>query len=401
MPTFDPNRPHNDLAPLPPAADIETKAVLKACIAARAAIAELRLAGDLIPDQAVLINAIPILEARDSSEIENIVTTNDALFREASLHDGEGNPATKEALRYRTALYHGFTAIKERPLTARTAIEICRIITGIELDVRATPGTTLRNSFTRETIYTPPDGQTRLRDLLSNWETFLNEDNDLDPIVRMAVLHYQFEAIHPFPDGNGRTGRVLNILSLYKAGLLDLPTLYLSRAILRTKADYYRLLLDVTASQKWEPWIVYMLQAVTETSRWTNDKVRAIRLLMDAASGHVRTHAPKIHSRELIDAIFQQPYIRIGNIVDLGIAKRETASGYLKILAGLGMLSEEKHGRDKVFIHRKYIDLLSADEHSFDPYIVDKVEGVEAKPKPKSMSENSPKAKASTGKPKR
>lgn len=365
---FNPNRPYNELPLLPPKADIETKAILKACVSARAAITELRLAGELIPDQTVLINAIPILEAKDSSEIENIVTTNDALFRQASLRDSEGDPAAKEALRYRTALYQSFTSIKDRPLTARSAIEICRTITGIELDVRATPGTTLRNSFTREVIYTPPDGQEHLRQLLSNWERFLNDESDLDPIVRMAVVHYQFEAIHPFPDGNGRTGRVLNLLTLYKAGLLDLPTLYLSRFILRTKADYYRLLLNVTVAQEWEPWILYVLQAVTETSRWTNGKVRAIGHLMDATTVHVRSQASKIYSRELIDAIFAQQYIRIGNLVGQNIAKRETASLYLKALVNIGVLEEEKRGRDKVFIHRKYIDLLSSDDHEFAAY---------------------------------
>ncbi len=365
---FDSQKPYNDLPPLPPKAEIETRTVLKACIGARAALAELRLAGQLLPDQSVLISAIPVLEAKDSSAIENIVTTNDALFREASLADGGNDAAAKEALRYRAALYHGFAELKERPLTARSAIDICRVITGIDLDIRANPGTTLKNTGTGEVIYIPPVGQAHLRKLLSNWESFVNSPSDLDPVVKLAIQHYQFEAIHPFPDGNGRTGRILNILFLNQEGLLDLPTLYLSRFILRTRADYYRLLLRVTAAGEWEPWILYMLKAVEETSRWTNGKVRAIRGLMDETSRHLQREAPKIYSRELIETIFAQPYCRIGNLTERNIAKRETASMYLKTLAEIGVLIEEKSGRDKVFIHRRYIDLLGSDEHTILEY---------------------------------
>ena len=365
---LDRNRPFNDLPLLPPRVDIETRAILKKCVSARAAVAELRIAGELIPDQSVLINSIPLLEAKDSSEIENIVTTNDALFRAASLGDEDGDPAAKEALRYRTALYEGLQAIKARPLSARTAIEICRTINGIDLDVRSTPGTALRNSHTGEVIYTPPDGQARLRDFLSNWETFLHAETDIDPIVRMAVLHYQFEAIHPFIDGNGRTGRILNILSLIQHGLLDLPTLYLSRHILRTRGDYYRLLDGVTAQGDWQAWVLYMLDAVEITAKWTNHRIRAIRALLDHTNEHVRTQAPKVYSRELTDLIFSQAYCRIGTLVDRGIAKRQAASTYLKALVDIGVLEEEKVGRDKVFIHRKYMDLLGSDGHTFAAY---------------------------------
>ena len=228
--------------------DVETKAVLKQCVRSRAALAELRLAGQLIPDQSVLINTIPLLEAKDSSEIENIVTTNDALFREASELDDGGDPAAKEALRYRTALDSGFHALKERPLTARTAIEVCSIIKGVEMDVRRTPGTQLKNTFTGEVIYTPPDGADRIRDMLANWERYLHADDDIDPLIRMAVLHYQFEAIHPFLDGNGRTGRILNMLVLVQAGLLNhadaLPQpaypAHQSRLLPALAADYAR-----------------------------------------------------------------------------------------------------------------------------------------------------------------
>jgi Fic family protein len=364
----DPRKPYNDLPLFPPKQDVETKPVLKACVNARAALAELRTAGQLIPDQRVLIHIIPLLEARGSSEIENIVTTNDELFRQASLDDGGADPSTKEALRYRAALFEGFEAIKQRPITTATAIEIVRTLKGVNLDIRATPGTTLTNSHTGDVIYTPPEGADHLRGLLANWERFLNEPTDLDPVVRMALLHYQFEAIHPFVDGNGRTGRVLNILCLVQDKLLDLPTLYLSRHILRTRGDYYRLLSQVTATGDFEPWVLYMLKAVEQTAIWTMLKIRAIRQLMDQAMELVRTGAPKIYSRELVELLFSRPYCRIGDVVERGIAKRESASKYLKELCALGMLIEEKSGRDKIYMHRVYMDLLSSDEHVVKPY---------------------------------
>ncbi|MBX9927094.1 MAG: Fic family protein [Hyphomicrobiaceae bacterium] len=365
--TFDPARPYNTLAKLPPTVELETKPVLKACVAARAALAELRLAGDLIPNPSVLINTIPILEAKDSSEIELIVTTNDALFREATLNEG-GDPATKEALRYRAALYHGLDQIKSRPLATSTAVDVCCILKDQQLDVRKGSGTTLQNTFTGEVIYTPPEGEQRLRELLANWEAFLHRDDDLDPLVKMAVLHYQFEAIHPFIDGNGRTGRILDVLVLVEAGLLDLPTLYLSRHIVRTKPQYYSLLRGVTVDGDWEPWVLYMLTAVELTSKWTTQKVRAIRAQMEHTAEHVKTALPKIYSRELVDLMFIAPYCRIADIVESGIAKRQTASEYLKALAAVGVLTEERAGRDKVFIHRDYIDLLSSETHDVRRY---------------------------------
>jgi Fic family protein len=365
---FDPQRPHNDLPPLPPQADVETRPILKKWGLARSALAEMRLAGPLIPDPAVLLSTIPLLEAKDSSEIENIVTTNDALFREASLGDEEGDPAAKEALRYRTALYHGVEMIKALPLSTRVAVEVCQLITNVQLDVRAIP-VNLKNRHTGEIIYTPPEDPQRLRGLLANWEQYLHDQaGNLDPLIRMTILHYQFEAIHPFEDGNGRTGRILNVLSLIQHGLLDLPTLYLSRHILRTRGDYYRLLGRVTSHQEWEPWILYMLTAVETTSRWTTQKIGAIRSLMDHTDEVIRRRAPKIHSHELVQQIFMQPYSRIGNLIARGIAKRQTASVYLKELVQLGVLEEEKVGRDKIFLHRKYLDLLSSEEHTFEPY---------------------------------
>ena len=244
-----PELPHNQLPTLPPARELESHAVLKACIEARAALAELKQAAELIPNQAMLINTIPLLEAKDSSEIENIVTTTDQLFQYAqSPAQGQDNadPATKEALRYRTALHRGYQSLKDRPLCTATAVDVCRTLKGVDMDIRRTPGTQLINDRTGEVIYTPPEGEARLRDMLANWERFLHNQTELDPLIRMAVGHYQFEAIHPFTDGNGRTGRVLNILYLIQEELLNLPILYLSRHVIAHKADYYHLLLSVT-----------------------------------------------------------------------------------------------------------------------------------------------------------
>lgn len=330
-------------------------------------MAELKQAAGLIPNQTMLINTIPLLEARDSSEIENIVTTTDRLFQYAQT-DGHADGATKEALRYRTALHRGFQSLKERPLSTATAVEVCRIIKDKEIDVRRVPGTALANDRTGEVIYTPPAGEDLLRELLANWERFLHNERELDPLIRMAVGHYQFEAIHPFTDGNGRTGRVLNSLFLIQEELLQLPILYLSRYIIAHKDDYYRLLLDVTREQVWEPWLLYMLQGIEETSQWTTAKIAAIRALAEHTRLVVRARLPKIYSRELVDVIFEQPYCRIGNLVEKGIAQRQAASRYLKELVTLEILAEFEIGREKLFIHPKLMQLLTQDDNGFSHY---------------------------------
>lgn len=365
--SFDPSQPYNDLPELPPAIELETRAVLKACVEARATLAELKAAGSLIPNQAVLINTIPLLEARASSEIENIVTTSDALFRFAQDEYG-ADPATKETLNYRTALRLGFESLRTRPLGTNTAVAICSRLKGREMEVRRIPGTQLRNTASGEIIYTPPAGEAVLRSKLANWEWFIHEAADVDPLVRMAAAHYQFEAIHPFLDGNGRTGRVLNLLVLVSEGLLDEPILYLSRAILQRRLDYYRLLLAVTRDGAWEAWILFMLEAVAETARWTIDKIAAIRQQQLEAARFVQSRAERIYSRELMDVLFTQPYCRIQNLVDAGIAQRQTASVYLKQLVELGMLHEVKAGREKLFVHPNFVELLGSDEHAVRPY---------------------------------
>jgi len=364
MTGFDPTVPYNELPLLPPAASaVETPAVLKACIDARVALAELKQAAQLIPNAAVLINALPMLEARASSEIENIVTTADNMFRYMDATDGAADPATKEALRYRRALFEGARTVRAHGLSVDVAIEVCRTIKDEQIAIRDRPGTSLRNSATGALIYTPPHGQTLVRAKLDNWAEFVNVDTALDPLVCMAIQHYQFEAIHPFADGNGRTGRVLNVLFLVARGLLDHPILYLSRYIIATKSDYYRLLHNVTLTQEWEPWLLYMLKGIEETCLWTTDKIRAIRELMRHTGEYIQRSVPKIYSWELVQLLFMQPYCRIQHLVEKGLAKRQTASVYLKQLADLGILEERKVGRESLFVHPKYIELLSGDEN--------------------------------------
>ncbi len=369
--TWNPGKPYNDLPPLPPRGDVETISVLKQCVKSRSALAELKQAARLIPNQDMLINTLPLLEARASSEIENIVTTTDKLFRNAQASMGAGknlDPATKEALQYRAALQDGYESIGKRPLNTNTMEQICTKIKNVDMAVRKTPGTTLENENTGKTIYTPPVGEKLLRDLLANWEKYVHDRSDIDPLVRMAVAHYQFEAIHPFTDGNGRTGRIVNSLYLIKEKLLDLPILYLSRYIIKNKSTYYKLLLGVTEKGNWEPWILYILEGVEETSTWTTGKISAIRKLEDITIEHVRNKAPKLYTRELVEIIFQQPYCRIRNLTDAGLAKRETASKYLLALEKIGVLNGEKDGREKIYTHPKLMKLLTTDSNEIRAY---------------------------------
>ncbi|MFU2089160.1 protein adenylyltransferase Fic [Avibacterium avium] len=371
MINWNPNLPYNQLPELPPHEELETKEVLKQTILARAALAELKQAAELIPNQSMLINTLPIMEARASSEVENIVTTTDKLFQSLQLKQNEQDPATKEALQYRTALFSGFNSLSEKPLCTQTAVLVCSEIKGREMDIRKVTGTSLRNGTTGEIIYTPPEGEALIRDKLSNWEKFIHYSDDLDPLIILAVAHYQFEAIHPFTDGNGRTGRILNSLLLIEKGLLHLPILYLSRYIIENKVDYYRCLLGVTSQQHWQQWIMYILKGIEDTAKWTIAKIEAIRRLTEETTKYIKYKLPQIYSRELVDLLFEQPYIRITHLEDKAIAKRQTASKYLKELCEIGVLQEYGRGREKLFIHNKLMELLRGDNNAVAPYMLD------------------------------
>lgn len=369
MSNWKPDIPYNDLPPLPPKQDIESKTILKRCITARASLARLKQAAELIPNQAMLINTLPVMEARASSEIENIVTTTDKLFQSLQMDTERQDPATKEALQYRTALFAGYESLTSRPLCTQTAIMVCNAIKHpYEMAIRKTGGTALKGGNSGNVVYTPPEGEETIRGKLANWERFIHESGDLDPLIIMAAAHYQFEAIHPFTDGNGRTGRILNSLLLIEKGLLDLPILYLSRYIIENRADYYRLLLGVTERQDWESWIIYILDGVADTADWTVSKIDAIRRLFEQTRQHIRTHAQGIYTHKLVNLLFEQPYTRIANLEAAGIAKRQTASKYLKELSGIGVLQEIAIGRDKLFIHPRLMELLRGEGNSFTSF---------------------------------
>lgn len=355
---FDRNTPFNDLPPLPPHAELESKAILKKAITASRALAELKGMAERMPNQAMLIDSLVLQEARASSEIENILTTNDELFKAASDEALPASAEAKEVLRYRQALNRGFRQIKERPLATGLFIEIAQLIKETDFSVRRMPGTRIANSQ-NETIYTPPEGEGVIRDKLRELENFMHADDGLDVLVKMALVHYQFEAIHPFPDGNGRTGRILNILYLVDRGLLNLPVLYLSRYVIDHKAAYYEGLRRVTEEGAWADWVLYMLDAVEQTSLRTHQQITDILALMESVRERVQREAPAVYSKDLIEQIFHQPYCKIAFLERAGLGTRQTCSKYLRGLERLGVLTGQKIGREVYFINQELYKLLT------------------------------------------
>lgn len=359
--SFNPKVPYNNLPPLPPKVDIETKGILKKVTAARSALAELKGLGETIPNPSLLVDSLILQEAKASSEIENIITTSDALFQAFTAKTKNIDPATKEVLRYREALWKGHNILKNRPvLSTNLFIELVQTIKEHSGGIRRMPGTAVANAATGVVVYTPPEGEAIIRDKLKNLEDFIHADDDLDPLIKLALIHYQFEAIHPFSDGNGRTGRIINILFLVQSGLLDLPVLYLSKSIIEHKNDYYRLLREVTEKGLWEPWILFMLKAVEETAVFTRERTQAIRALMTATTEKAKEKLPnRVYSKELIETIFRQPYTKGQFLVDAGIAKRQTASEYLKELERVGILKPHKIGKETLYLNVDLYELLS------------------------------------------
>jgi Fic family protein len=359
--SFDPLRPFNTLPPLPPKTDVETRPILKRAISAARAVAELKGAGGVIPNQAMLVNTLVLQEARASSEIENVVTTNDALFRAMASSMGATDPATKEVLRYREALWEGFNRIrKDARLNADLFVRLVRTIKEDTQGIRNRSGTVIGNARTREVIYTPPEGEVIIRRKLDELEDFMYADDALDPLVKLALVHYQFEAIHPFFDGNGRTGRLLNILFLVHKGLLDLPVLYMSKYIIDRRPDYYRLLRRVTEHSEWEPWILYMLEAVEHTAALTRRRILDIRNLLDETMVLAKRDLPsRVYSKDLIELIFRQPYTKGQFIVDTGLAERKTAADYLQALESIGVLKSQKVGKENLYLNVRLYELLA------------------------------------------
>lgn len=358
--------PYNDLPKLPPPVEIETVAILKLVIEARSALAAMNQAARSMTNASVLINAIPLLEAQASSEIENIVTTTDELFMHA-FDETSANAATREALRYRTALFEGFQLVENRGVvTTTTARQICSIIKRHTMNLRSGSGTYIGNPVTKTAIYTPPEGHDVIDAKLSDWEFFVNSNQGYDPLIRMAIAHYQFEAIHPFEDGNGRTGRVLNVLMLVAAGLLDSPVLYLSRFIISNKNEYYDRLLGVTADGAWVQWVEYMLEGVRQTATSTLRKIEAVHSLQIEMKHEIGAALVSGGHVGLLDVLFEQPYCRIVNVIQACGVSRPTATNWLNALSEAGVLTDFRAGRERIFVNNRFMSLLINDDEPAD-----------------------------------
>ena len=358
--SFNPEQPFNNLPLLPPDTDFETKSILKQLANSRSALSELKGYSELLPNKNILVNTIVLKEAKNSSEIENIFTTDDELYEALAIDLKNITPETKEVLDYRSALWHGNNLMKVKNLiSTNIIIEIQKVLKTTSKGIRKMPGTKIINNRTNKVIYTPPDSEKLLRDLLQNLEEYINLDSDdIDPLIKLAIIHYQFEAIHPFPDGNGRTGRILNVLYLVLKKLLDDPILYLSDYIIKTKNEYYLLLQEVTTRQNWEKWILYILKGIEETSIQTLQMIKDIKALLDSTIEKVQRELPKIYKKELIECIFYQPYTKINFIKEKLCVRRQTASDYLKQLEDIGILSSVLKGKLVVYINNELYQLL-------------------------------------------
>jgi len=354
---FSPNKPYDELPLLPPSPEAyENVDVYRKLARSRASLAELKGRLPVIPNPLMLINTLVLQEARDSSSIENIFTTNDKLFRAFASGNAGADPATKEVLRYREALWEAYGRLEENgDWSAKLTIAIFQKITGKDETLRDKQNYIVAPNVT---IYTPPSPGETLKAKLDNFFEYIHAEDGVDPLIKLAIMHYQFEAIHPFSDGNGRTGRILSVLYLTRMDLLELPVLYLSKYIVEFKRDYYRLLEGVTVNGEWANWILYMLEAIEQTARFTLDKVNAIYALLNEIKAQIQREAGDIYSYELLEVLFSQPYCKIGILLDKGIASRNTASKYLKRLAALGILSEIKEGRETLFLNKRLYELL-------------------------------------------
>lgn len=348
---------------LPPPVELETPEVLKAALEAQRYLSELKGISQTIPNQGIILNTLPLQEAKDSSEIENIVTTHDALYK-ADLEIGGGiDQVTKEVHRYSKALSKGFELIKGQGiLTTRHIVAIQQVLEDNDAGIRKLPGTKLTNPATGEIIFVPPQSKSVIDEALTNLEKYINDDSisSVHPLIKMAVIHVQFESIHPFYDGNGRTGRIIHMLYLVLKGLLDIPVLYLSRFIVQNKSDYYRLLQSVRTEGDWHSWILYMLKGIAQTSEQTIEVVIGIRELMLDYKHRIRKEYP-FYSQDLINHLFKHPYSKIEHLkTDLKVS-RPTATKYLKELVDGGFLVELKQGRDNYYINMSLIKLLTGE----------------------------------------
>lgn len=350
------------LEALPPNHNVESRKVLKSLPKAHAALAELKGIAMSIPNQVILINTLGLQEAKDSSAIENIITTHDELFKSELNLNIAKNTAAKEVQNYFAAMKRGFTLVYEKEmLTSNMIIEIQQIIEANRAGFRKLPGTALKNTMTGQTVYTPPQDFDTIERLMSNLERFINDPglSDYDPIVKMAIIHFQFESIHPFYDGNGRTGRIINILYLILEKLIDVPILYLSSFIIRNKPTYYELLQKTRQTNDWEEWILFMIKGVEQTSKETIRLILGIKQLMQQTKVRLRENY-KFYSQDLLNNLFKHPYTRIEFIVSELEVSRITAANYLNLLAKDGLLEKRKIGTSNYYINMPLFELLTS-----------------------------------------
>ena len=358
MSKFNRKIPYNDLPLLPPNVEIESKRMLRKTISASRALAQLNGTLLNLPNPTLFLDTIYLQEAKASSEVENIITTNDELYKSWVADKKVDDSPTKEVLSYKEALWLGLEQIKSKPfITTNLCIKIVQCIKQNTASIRKTPGTTLSNTR-GEVIYTPPAGETVIREKLSNLEKFINENESLDPLIKMALMHYQFEAIHPFSDGNGRTGRILLLLYLKLSGLLDTPAIYLSEYIIKNKAEYYNCLRGVTERNDWENYVLYMLDMIEETSIKGLDRLNKITSSMMKTSEELKEKLPKIYSKDLVEILFRLPYTKRQHLMDENIGNSKTVGGYLIKLEEFGFLTSVKVGKEKLYLNHELLKIL-------------------------------------------
>ncbi|MCK5400270.1 MAG: Fic family protein [Flavobacteriaceae bacterium] len=358
MTDFNRNKPYNSLPLLPPKVILETTKVLRKTIDASRALAQLNGMLTNLPNPTLFLDTIHLQEAKASSEIENIITTNDDLYKAIVADIKFDNPATKEVIRYKEALWNGLQEIEKRPfITTNLCVEIVQSIKKNAAGIRTTPGTALKNAK-GETIYTPPTGEDIIRDKLANLEAFINGEYAMDPLIKMAIMHYQFEAIHPFSDGNGRTGRILLLLYLKLEKLLDTPAIYLSEYIIKNKADYYVKLRNVTENNDWEAWILYMLEMIEYTAIKGLQRLNDVTTLMQTMTEEIKSSLLKVYSKDLVEILFRLPYTKRQFLIDAELGTPKTVGNYLIELENAGFLRSEKVGKEKLYLNHRLMAVL-------------------------------------------
>jgi Fic family protein len=360
MNTFIKDKPYNTLPLVPPSGDLETKSILTKTIKASRSLAQLNGALRNLPNPELFLDTLHLQEAKASSEIENIITTNDDLYQTVVADKKFDNPATKEVISYKEAIWLGVNRLDEKPfITTNLCIEIVQCIKKNTAGIRTSIGTTLSNT-NGEVIYTPPSGEKIIRDKMANLEKFINENDTIDPLIKMAIAHYQFEAIHPFADGNGRTGRILLLLQLKMEQLLDTPALFLSEYIIKNKSQYYKCIRGVTEENNWTDFVLYMLDMVEKTSIKGLERLEAITHLMEKTGLEIKEKLPKVYSKDLLEAIFKLPYTKRQHLIDIHLGTPKTVGNYLKSLEEKGFLKSVKVGKEKLYLNQKLMDILES-----------------------------------------